>query len=226
MASMVDAGGKLNVSVRQDESLCVRRDRPIQANAGTRVGPCIPAFASAALARLQSGNYYMQRVSASGPDESSVTISCPGGKQLIAIGLSAGEQLAVSFAHVIGHTQQMRFQTFANLSVAAFACDRNFITIADGPGTIYVESNGNHSVYRTGETVFNPNQLIAWDPKLRFKLDRVHDVAELYLNSIRVSCKMDPDFVPLLVDSMPMVGPVASNPLLSILKSIYWPRFH
>ena len=155
-----------------------------------------------------------------------VVLTSPGGKQLVRIELSDNDRIAVSFSHVVGFSKHLRASSFANLSVAAFACDRNFVTIVSGPGLLVLETNGNHLVHKSGNVKLDPDQLIAWDPATRFCLDKIHGLTDLYLNRVRISCMLTSDMLPLIVDSTPKKGSTFGIPLWAFLKSVYWPRLY
>lgn len=225
MATIADSDGRISLDVEDDEAVFIRRDKLIQANGRVLVSVGIPAPLNAVIARVVNSCYLMQRIS-SNMDGGSITVTCPGGKGLLVVTLSENERSVVSFSHVVGFSDGLRLTTFANLSVAAFACDRNFATIAEGPGTLLIETNGNHVIHREGPIVVDPDQLVAWDPNTAFHLDRVHSLTDLYLNRVRVSCFLSGGMLPLVVDSVPRKESSAVNPLLAFLKSVYWPRLH
>jgi uncharacterized protein (AIM24 family) len=225
MAVFLDGGGKLTLSIGASHVLYIRRDKMIQTDGTVRISAAIPSPYNAVLARLMNGAYAMQCIT-SNAKGGRVTLTCPGGLQLIGLRLSHGERLVVSFSHVVGFSKRPRFVSFANLSVAAFACDRNFATIAEGPGVIVLETHGNHVVHQSGKVVLDPDQLIAWDPSTKFKFDKIHSLTDLYLNRLRVSCQLDSGVLPLILDSAPKKGSTATNPLVGFLRSVYWPRFH
>lgn len=225
MAELLDSGGTVTMVVKKPDSIYIRRDKMIQSEGTVRLSVSIPSPQSATIARLLNNAFVMQEITA---DENGgrATLSCSGGKQLISIRLSRDDRLAVSFSHVVGFSKRPQFESFANLSVAAFACDRNFATIASGPGIIVLETNGNHIVHTSETVAIDPDQLVAWDPAMRFRLDEIHGLTNLYMNRVRVSCTLTPELLPLIVDSAPKKGSTSANPLWGFLKSVYWPRFH
>ncbi|MFN7840492.1 MAG: hypothetical protein ACK5N9_02120, partial [Pirellula sp.] len=64
------------------------------------------------------------------------------------------------------------------------------LTIASGPGILLLETNGNHYIHTTGVVVLEPDQLVAWDPTMRFRLNKILGLADLYLNRMRISCTL------------------------------------
>jgi uncharacterized protein (AIM24 family) len=225
MAQILDSGGRITMVVQKSHAIFIRRDKMIQSEGTVNVSVAMPSPQHATIARLLNNAFVMQKITTD-TNGGRVVLTCPGGRQLIGIRLSKDDRLAISFSHVVGFSKCPRFASFANLSVAAFACDRNFATIASGPGILLLETNGNHVVHTNGTIVLDPDQLIAWDPAMRFRLDRIHGLSDLYLNRVRISCTVTPELLPLIVDSAPKKGATSVNPLWGFLKSVYWPRFH
>ncbi len=225
MVEILDSGGKLSLALNAFESLYIRRDKMIQSDGAISVSVAMPFPHNATITRLLNNAFVMQKISTSA-NGGRAALTCPGGRQLVMIQLSVSDRLAVSFSHIIGFSEHIRFASFANLSVAAFACDRNFTTIVSGPGTLLLETNGNHVVHLNGTIVLDPDQLIAWDPATRFCLDKIHGLTDLYLNRVRMSCHLTNELLPLIVDSAPKKGATSVNLLWEFLKSVYWPRFH
>jgi uncharacterized protein (AIM24 family) len=224
MAEIIDIGGKITISLSNSESIYIRRDKMIQSEGAVRVSVATPSPQKATIARLLNHLFFMQKIDT---DRSGghITLTCNSGKQLIEIRLSHEEQLAVCFSHLIAFSSRIHFASFANLSLAAFACDRNFSTIVRGPGRLLLETNGNHVLYEDGQVVMDPSQLVAWDPKTRFHLDQIHSLTDLYLNRLRISCSLNKELFPLILDSAPRTGVTNANPLIDNLKAVYWPRF-
>lgn len=225
MAVILDSGGKITLQVGKSHALFLRRDKMIQSEGTISLSVSIPSPFHATIARAINGALLMQKVTTDG-NGGRITLTCPGGKQLIGIKLGVNDKLAVSFSHIVGFSKRPRFASFANLSVAAFACDRNFATIANGPGLLILETNGNHVVHEAGTVVLDPDQLIAWDPTTRFRLDKINGITDLYLNRVRISCTIEDGVLPLIADSKTKNGSTSTNPLFGFLKSVYWPRFH
>jgi len=225
MAEILDSGGRIHMTVGKSHALFIRRDKIIQSDGTVNVSVAVPSPQQATAARLLNNAFVMQKLTTD-DHGGRVVLTCPGGKQLVGIRLSNNDKLAISFSHIVGFSKRPRFASFANLSVAAFACDRNFATIACGPGILVLETNGNHVVHTSGTVVLDPDQLIAWDPAIRFRLDKIHGLTDLYLNRVRISCTLSQELLPLIVDSTPKKGSTSVNPLWGFLKSVYWPRFH
>jgi uncharacterized protein (AIM24 family) len=225
MPEIIDCGGKISIKIDESKNLFVRRDKMIQSDGMVRIGIALPSPQQATIARLINNLFWMQRITA-GQAKGTITLTCPGGKRLIAIGLAHNERLAISFSHLVGFSKKPRFVSFANLSVAAFACDRNFATVVHGPTQLILESDGNHNTHTVGQVVLDPDQLIAWDPSTRFRLDKIHNVTDLYLNRVRISCTLTTELMPIIADSASKPGSNSTNPLLGFMKSVYWPRLH
>ncbi|MCA9195639.1 MAG: AIM24 family protein [Planctomycetales bacterium] len=224
MCKFTEHDGKVIVSLQPQHCLHVRRNVPIHASSRIRQSVITPVPWQATLARIFNNLLFMLRVSTEYAN-SRVELACPGGKQIVTIELAEGECMAVSLSHLIAFTRT-RFRSCANFSLAAFACDRNFSTVVYGPGIVFLQTNGNHRLHTSGAVTTSPHQLVAWDPKLRFQLDHVNDLMDLYLNKARITCQFTPKIRPLLVDSVPKEGSDTSNPLFSFIRSIYLPRFH
>lgn len=225
MAEILDSGGTITMVVQKSHAIFIRRDKMIQSEGTVNVSVAMPSPQQATIARILNNAFVMQKITTDA-NGGRVVLTCPGGRQLIGIRMSKDDRLAISFSHVVGFSKRPRFASFANLSVAAFACDRNFATIASGPGILVLETNGNHVVHTDGTVVLDSDQLIAWDPAMRFRLDKIHGLTDLYLNRVRISCTLTPELLPLIVDSAPKKGATSVNPLWGFLKSVYWPRFH
>lgn len=225
MIEALDSGGKISLEIGRRDSLYVRRDKLIQGDRSTRVSVSVPAPFSAAAARLFRKSYVMQRVSTKGGQSGRIHLTCPGGKQFVALRLSGADTLSVSLSHVVAYSRGIQFASMANLSIAAFACDRNFTTTVTGTGMVVFETSGNHQIHTSGSCVFDPNQLVAWNADATFTLDEVHSVTDLYFNRVRISCEVGRQGAPLIIDSVPKSGAVSANPLLGFIRSIYLPKF-
>ena len=223
MADILENGGRITAKLQPGHALFVRRDMSVQSTTRVKQSVTAPVPLQATLPRFIHNSLFLLRVTTE-YSHSRVVITCPGGRQLISIRLAKNECMAVSLPHLVAFTKT-RFTGCANFSLAAFACDRNFSTIVHGPGLVILETNGNHIMHKSGTVTTSPDQLVVWDPCLRFRLDRVHDLTDLYFNRMRISCEVNSK-LPLIVDSVAKKGRPNSNPLFEFLKSVYLPRFH
>ena len=223
MANILDAGGKLILPLAKSDTLYIRRDKIVQSEGVVDVSFSVPRLHQAFVARALNGTLAMHKVTSE--RDGKIILSCSGGRQLVALYLKKNERLSVVVAFIVGFSRGPRFESFANLSVAAFACDRNFSTVVHGPGLVLLETSGNHAIHTNGNVMLDPGQLIAWDPETPFTLDKVNGLADLYFNRIRVTCNIGPRHLPIVADSVPRHDGAAS-PLWSFLKSVYIPRLY
>ena len=227
MISVLRSGGTTMVPCTRKQRIYIRHDKEIHSDPTSLVTTGVPRPGQATFSRIIKNSFLMQEVSIKSSEiHGTFEIKCLGGKELILLELEANDRLTVNFTHLIGFSESLKFKSCANLSVTAFACDRNFVSIAQGPGFAILETHGNYTIHRDSTIVIDPELLIAWDPRTRFRLSGVHRWRDIYFNRLRVSCNLTPGLSPLIIDSKSINPRTSANPLLRMIKSVYLPRLN
>ena len=144
------------------------------------------------------------------------------GRQVVLVKLIEGDRIAFNIKHLIGFSKEVSFTTHALFSVAAFSCEKTFVHVASGPGTIAFETSGPPTVANNTEAVFHPISLVAWTLDTEFSFDRVYSFLDVYLNEMRVSAVSTSNGL-ILLDADVADKPRKRNVLWKLLRSIYLP---
>jgi hypothetical protein len=92
-----------------------------------------------------------------------VQLDAAGGRRFVRWELKAGEVLLFEFAHVIGWTDSLHFDTALCLQVGMLAQGRLLVHRAYGPGSIIFELNGEPTFWRHSDSAtFTADRLVAF----------------------------------------------------------------
>lgn len=119
-------------------------------------------------------------------DGGEMVISCGEGRRLVLIEVTHSQGVCFSMRHLVGMTSTVNIESYINLSVAASAADRNFVHMAWCPratdsGAILLETAGEPTTLRNGQASFDMRRLLAWDPRVEFRLEELVGVADVVM---------------------------------------------
>jgi len=98
-------------------------------------------------------------------DPLDIVVSGSPKDHFIELGLSEGQEVALKFESVIGHSGKIKFSRRWNLSMIRIGLRQTSIIVAKGPGVVILKSPGRPAMYKySGECPsINPDRLIMWD---------------------------------------------------------------
>ena len=161
---------------------------------------------SCLISRMRNGLLFTNRYFSHGSGGEMV-VSCGEGRRLVLIDVSHSQGVCFSMRHLIGLTSNVRIESYINLSVATSGADRNFVYMAWCPGraeqgAILLETTGEPTTLRNGQGTFDMRRLLAWDPRVEFRLEELVGLADVIMThphaKARWSC--DDDAVLLAAD--------------------------
>jgi len=140
---------------------------------------------SCLVSRIRNGLVFTNRCFAHGTGGDMV-VSCGEGRRLVLIEVSHSQGVCFSMRNLIGLKSTVHIESYINLSVAASGADRNFVYMAwcprpDDRGAILLETTGEPTTLRNGQASFDMRRLLAWDPRVEFKLEDLVGIADVVM---------------------------------------------
>ena len=181
----IQIGPRLRVPVSADTAWFVKRTKnPDLDGAMKRQFWLFPQM-SCLMSRLRNGLVFTNRYFAYGTGGDMV-VSCGEGRRLVRIEISHSQGVCFSMRHLIGLTSNVRIESYINLSVAASGADRNFVYMAWCPrptdrGAILIETTGEPTTLRNGQSSFDMGRLLAWDPRVEFGLEELVGIPDVVM---------------------------------------------
>jgi uncharacterized protein (AIM24 family) len=200
MIELKGSQGAISIEITNNDTLIIKNAKAPIVNGQSRQGRGICNWLGAPIGRLVHGLYFCRYVTNVGKS-TSVQLSTFGGKKLVHFYLPEHRQIVINLEFLVAFTFGTKIHTFGNFSIPAFACDRNILSLFEGPGHIVLETSGNHINHSKGDVSFEPQSLVAWDPLLEFKLDHVNGASDLYGNPTRMFCSFDSGEHDLIIDN-------------------------
>lgn len=135
--------------------------------------------------RVRHGLLFTNRYFAQ-DDGGDMVVSCGEGRRLVLIEVTHSQGVCFSMRHVVGMTSTICVESYINLSLAASSADRNFVHMAWCPrpedrGAILLETAGEPITLRNGAASFDMRRLLAWDPRVEFRLEDLVGVVDVVM---------------------------------------------
>jgi len=210
MADVVFAGIHVSLTMGGTSCLYLKDTIPVVRSQKISKATSLPVPFDALLGRLFNHTFAMSRYNTTTPGEK-IQLTNSGGRHFLGLNLGPDEEVVINIGNLVGFGEKVRFQTYFNTSMPAFACNRVFSTIAKGPGLLVFESGGNPQVIQNGAAqTFHPDLLIAWSKWSYFSLCPIQTTTDIILAECEVVYHFDnptqPYYpksskIPLILDS-------------------------
>jgi hypothetical protein len=155
--------------------------------------------ANCVLSRVRNGLFFTNRYFCSG-ERGEIVVSCGDGRRLVFIEINHSQGVCFNMRDLVGISSTAQVESYINLSLAATSADRNFVYMAwcrrpTECGGILLETRGEPTTLRNGQASFDMRRLLAWDPRVEFRLDELVGVADIVMTHpharARWSCEDD-----------------------------------
>lgn len=144
----------------------------------------LPHKAKAVFSRIRNGRYSLDHA------EPGVALlfSAGSGKRFVSWSLQEGEEVVVNLANLAAIEASVDLRTRLSLKLTTIPFGRLFYTVAKGPGTIVLISEGqpargpNHEEFLGG---YDLDGFVAWSLESNFSLVQGMSFADIYINGVR-----------------------------------------
>ena len=152
----------------------------------------IPQWRSALLARLRSKTFAMNKVDMS-KGEGAVYFRSMGGAEFVEWKIQEGEEVVFKLKNFVAMSESVHLTRKISLRLTSLLMGRIFFTIAKGPGTLVLLTDGKPitSEESKASTSVSTNRIVAWQKNATFNVQSELNVVDVFLSGIHLKKKED-----------------------------------
>ena len=182
-----------------------------------------PAPLNCTVARLLHGLFLTTRYASRQPD-AKIAIQSAHGEFIVVVELNAGEEICISFDHLLGFAATISFRTLLDWSIPSWAIGRQVVNIATGPGQLYFRCAGRPMIWDNQNALsdtqrIQSGRLVLWPRNAEFRTEPLESLLDVWFGEIRVFMKCEGTTPFVVLDVEQKRG--HDNPLWSLISRLY-----